>query len=433
MRQLNRARLECLGVTTIATKPDVTMRANRRAALPAALRWFWVGSLATLAFTVLVAYVEYRMGFSRFHYNPLTGDRYQDLMEFMPVYRLLHSAAFFDGIGESRVAYPPFGAVLYALIYATGHPVAFYLGTATAWVAVCIWGIRRALIRQGVGAVAAALFPLTLTLTSFPLAGLLQRGNLELYVWIFAATGTWLFFRGKPDEAAVFWGLAAAMKLYPVLFLALLLPCRRWRAFAVGLGTFVGVSVASMAWLGPSIQIAWHGALRNIFGYQGRRAGEWTLHELMANHTAYHLAKFAAAAAGAPVAKLAIGYYLCGAAVLALAFFGKLWRMPVGNQLLALTAFMVGFPPVSYFYTLVQLYAPCLVLLFVAVWAERVGVKIKGLWYTTLLFVPLFSSFMLFTFPRVFLFGGLVQGLLLVVLFLCAIQYRFEVPELAAA
>ena len=47
--------------------------------------------------------------------------------------------------------------------------------------------------------------------------------------------------------------------------------------------------------------------------------------------------------------------------------------MPQSNQLLAVTAFMVMFPPVSYFHTLVHLYAPLLVLLFVAIRAERVG------------------------------------------------------------
>jgi len=43
---------------------------------------------------------------------------------------------------------------------------------------------------------------------------------------------------------------------------------------------------------------------------------------------------------------------------------------------------------------------------------------------TLLLFLPLFASFMLFPFPRVWLFGGLVQSARLVVLFLCAVQYQ---------
>jgi hypothetical protein len=396
------------------------------------VRWFWIGSVASVVLALMIAFIERQMGFSRFHYNPLTGDRYQDLMEFVPVYRLLHSAAFFDGVGYSRVAYPPCGAVLYAILYATGHPVVFYLATAVLWVALCVMGVRRGLIKEGISATAATLFGFTLLLSSFPLTGLIQRGNLELYVWMFAATGVWLFVSGSYKTAAVLLGLAAAIKLYPIVLLGLFLPARKWRAFTVGLGTCITTSVASMAWLGPTIPIAWHGALRNVLGYGSMRAGEWSLHELMANHTVYHLAKFLMIGFRVPFSNPSVVYYAAGAAVLGVSFFARLWNMPVANQLLALTSFMVAFPPVSYFYTLVQLYAPWLVLLLVASRAERAGVKIKGLWATILLFVPLFSSFMLFSFPRVFLFGGLVQGLLLGVLFLCSLQYRFEVPQTPA-
>ena len=98
-------------------------------------------------------------------------------------------------------------------------------------------------MRAGIGGATAILFPLTVLLASFPIAGLLQRGNIELFLWIVTATGVWMFVRGRDDAAAVLWGLAAALKLYPVVLLALLLPrkthvseSRRgapktWRAF----------------------------------------------------------------------------------------------------------------------------------------------------------------------------------------------------------
>ena len=393
--------------------------------LPAVLRMFWVGSVVVFGLMILVSYIEYRMGFAHWHYNPLSGDRYQDLMEFPPVYKLLHTAAFFQGVGYSRVAYPPFGAVIYAIVYGTGHPIGFYLGTAAVWVAAGVWGVRRRLVAQGISAVTATLFPLTIALASFPIAGLLQRGNIELFLWVFAATGTWAFLRGRENWAAVLWGLAAAMKLYPLIFLGLLLPRGRWRTFGVGLATFVGATVLSLAWLGPTMVVALQGSLSNVFGYQGIRASQWTLHELMANHTAYDLAKFGALLTGVSLAKLTLPYYACGALVMGLAFFGKLWKMPVANQLLAITAFMVMFPPVSYFYTLVQLYAPWAVLVMVAVRADKAGVRVPGLRLTMLLFLPLFGSFMLLSFPRVYLYGGLMQAALLVVLFLCAVEYPF--------
>jgi hypothetical protein len=39
--------------------------------------------------------------------------------------------------------------------------------------------------------------------------------------------------------------------------------------------------------------------------------------------------------------------------------------------------------------------------------------------------VGLFASFMLFTFPRVGLFGGLVQAFLLLWLWVCAVEFPF--------
>jgi uncharacterized membrane protein len=110
---------------------------------------------------------------------------------------------------------------------------------------------------EGIGGVTATLFPLTVALVSFPIAGLLQRGNIELFVWVFAGVGTWLFVRGREDAAAALWGLAAAVKLYPIVLLGLLLPRGKWRAFAVGVGTFVGVTVASLRGWGR--RWAWRG------------------------------------------------------------------------------------------------------------------------------------------------------------------------------
>jgi hypothetical protein len=395
--------------------------------LPPVLRMFWVGSGVAFGLMLLVGYIEYRMGFSKWHYNPLSGPRYEDLMEFQPVIRMVHTAAFFDGVGDSRVAYPPLSAVLYAALYGTGHAVGVYLTTAAAWLAAGVWGVRRALMRRDICATTATLFPLTVALVSFPIVGLLQRGNVELFLWVIAATGIWAFLRGREDEAAVLWGLAAAMKLYPVIFLALLLPRHKWRAFAVGVAVFVGSTLAAMWWLGPTMDVVWRGSLRNVFGYQGYRVSMWSLHELMANHSVFGLAKFGAMVSGVPLVKLTLPYYACGALVMGAAFFGRLGKMPVANQLLAVTAFMVMFPPVSYFYALVHLYAPCVVLVMVAIEAERRGESVPGLRLTMILFVPLFATFMLFTFPRVFLFGGLVQAALLVWLFACAVRFPFLV------
>jgi hypothetical protein len=213
--------------------------------------------------------------------------------------------------------------------------------------------------------------------------------------------------------------------LYPVIFLVLLLPRGRYRAFGLGVASFVGASVLSLWFLGPTIGVAWHGSVMNVFGYQGVRVAEWSFHELAANHSAFGLAKLLAILMGFPLAKLTLPYYAAGAVVFAAVFFGRVARMPVANQLLAVTAFMVMLPAVSYPYTLVHLYAPLAVLVFVAIRAERDRQRVRGLSAVMLLFLPLFTSFMLLTYSRALMFGGLIQACVLVALFVCAAVFPF--------
>jgi hypothetical protein len=397
-----------------------------RVRLPELLRRFWAWSAVAFGLTLAVAY--------GMHYNPMALPPFGDLMVYFGTYQWLHTSVFFFNVIAkpipeplfSPVAYPPFGAVVYAAFYSTANPVLSYLGVTAAWLGAAVWGVRRGLMRVGLAGVTATLFPLTLVLISFPIARLVDEGNLELVLWILAALGAWAYLREADDTAAVLWGLAAAMKLYPVILLILLLPRRRWRAFAVGVATFVGATVLSLWWLGPTMGVAWRGSIQNVFGYQGLRASEWTQRELVANHSVFGLVKLVAMIAGLPPARLTLPYYVCGAVAMGLAFFGRLWKMPVANQLLAVIVFMVMFPPVTYYHTLLHLYAPFVALVFVAIRAERAGVSIPGLRGTVMLFVPLFASYTLYTFPRVFLFGGLVQACLLLLLFLCALQYPFS-------
>jgi hypothetical protein len=366
---------------------------------------------------------------------------FYDLSEYPGTYTLLHTGAFFNNVAGrpwpypmySPVAYPPFAAVVMAPMYAFPIPELLFLMVSAAWLVVSIWWAGRALVRSGIGPVTAILFPLTLVVTSFPIARLIHQGNIELVVWMFTAAGVWAFLRGRDDAAAVLWGLAAAMKLFPLVLLGLMLPRGRTHAFAVGVGTFAGATVASLWWLGPTMGVAWRGSLQNVFGYQSKRLAELSLPSLASNHSVAELVKVAVRIAHYPPDKVALPYYACGALVLGVVFFGRLWKMPVANQLLALSTFMVMFPTISYFHALVHLYAPFAVLCGLAIRAQRVGVTVPGLKGTMLLFAPLFAPFTVLTFPQVLLFGGLVQGVLLVVLFGCAARFPFAVDGAEAA
>ena len=52
--------------------------------------------------------------------------------------------------------------------------------------------------------------------------------------------------------------------------------------------------------------------------------------------------------------------------------------MPVANQVLAVSTFMVMFPPISYYHALVHMIAPLIILGWIAIEAERAGVRVRG-------------------------------------------------------
>ncbi|HEY4357253.1 MAG TPA: glycosyltransferase family 87 protein [Acidobacteriaceae bacterium] len=404
------------------------------ASLPRPVRVFWVASIVAILLTLLVSGLERHAGVQKLRWDPLSDPWMGDLKEYPGTYLLLHTSAFFDGrLPDKRmvdpfgaVAYPPFAAVVMAPGYLSGHPVGVFLGSSAAFLLAAWLAVRRTLLRAGIASWAAALFPLSLILISFPIQRLVHQGNVELVLWAFTVLGIWAFLRGRDEWAAVLWGLAAAMKLYPIVLLILLLPRGKYRAIAIGAAAFVGVSWLSLWWLGPSVAVAWQGSLHNVFGYQSLRASEWTLRELVANHSLFDLVKMGATMAHAPLGRLTLPYYgLCGT-IFCAAFFGKLRRMPVENQLLAVTVFMVLLPTISYYHTLVQLYAPLLLLVLLAIRARDAGVRVRGLQGTMLLFVPLFVPFTLLTFPEKFVYCGMLQAVVLAILFLCSLEFPFN-------
>ena len=415
----------------------ITNGAEGREALPKLLRRFWLWSAVAFGLMLVIGDVERRMGYPDSHYNPLSFPLFGDLMEYLGTFQWLHTTTFFFNVSGkpitfplfSPVTYPPFAVVVLAAIYSGASPVLLYLEIAAVWLTAVVLGVRYTLVQYKIGATTALLFPLTLILMSYPITRLLVEGNLELLLWILTATGAWAYLRESDNTAAVLWALAGAMKLYPGILLILLLPRRRWRSFALGVTTLVGVTLLSLWWIGPTMGVAWRGWIQILIGFQEERSTQWNMVQLASNHSFFSLVKLGAMLGGLALGKLMLPYYLCGAVTISWAFFGRLWRMPAINQLLSVSLFMVIFPPISYAHALVQLYAPLLALLMLAIRADRTNVSITGLRGTVLLFVPLFAAYTLFTFRAVLLFDGLVQSVLLLILFGCALRFPFAIND----
>lgn len=400
--------------------------------LPKSISVLWATCLATLLLGLVIAAWGRHRHLTQTAWDPFSDPLLGDLLEYPATYQLLHQAAFFDNAPPcalprsmfSAVAYPPFAAAILAPLYRNVSPVWGFLCAAVAWVAVALWKARQLLLRHGMPTLDSNLFLLTLLLSSFPLARLVHQGNVELVLWIFAASGTWAFLQGKDFTAASLWALAGAMKLYPLLLLILFLPRRKPTALFMGVALALAASWVSLWWIGPTVWIAWKGSLRNVLGYQDLRAAEWSLRELAANHSWFGWAKLLAEVLRLAPQRMLLPYGTCGMILLIWAL-RRLWAMPVANHLLAVYAFMLAFPPISYFHTLVHLYTPLLLLICFAFHAQRNGIVVRGLQRTLLLFVPLFAPYTLLLYPPALLFSGLIQSLTLLLLFFCALTVPF--------
>src|ERR1700712_3290597 len=127
--------------------------------LPKVLRWFWVGSAATSLLTAVVAWLEWRAGWVKGRWDPLQFPNFSDLLEYLPTFRLVHTAAFYRGSEASSGAFSPFWAALFGVVYAFGHAVRVYLLVAAVWSVGVVWGVRGALVRRGIRPWTAVLFP----------------------------------------------------------------------------------------------------------------------------------------------------------------------------------------------------------------------------------------------------------------------------------
>jgi hypothetical protein len=396
---------------------------------------FWALLLVASGISLAITGWGQRLGVPQTRWDPLSDPLLGDLMEYPATYQLLHSAAFFSndpprnlpGPMFSAVAYPPFAAAILAPLYLLVSPVWGFLCAAFIWLTAALLFARRILLHNGLSAMPAMLFPLSLMVASFPIARLVHQGNIELAVWIFTATGTWALLRNNDLAAAVLWGLAGALKLYPALLLMLLVPRRKMGFLLVGGGVCAGVSWMSLWWLGPTMSIAWKGSLRNVFGYQDLRASEWSFRELVANHSWFGWVKLLAELLHVHSEKLLVPYSLCSVVLLTWTV-QRMWTMPIANQLLAITAFMLAFPSISYYHTLVHLYVPLLVLVCCALQTQQSTFSMSRLQETLLLFIPLFAPYTLLLFPRALLFCGLLQSLTLLLLLLCALRLPLPGP-----
>jgi hypothetical protein len=259
---------------------------------------------------------------------------------------------------------------LFILFPSAGNPTfviwrfeAFIMATSLAMALM----FRRALIRRGLAPWYATLFLIPTYLLSFPLWFELHQGNMEVVMWIMVTLGIWAFWTDKPWTAAGFFGVAAAMKLFPFIFLGLFIARKQYRQAALLVMAGALTTVASLWLVCPDIPYSWRQISEGVNGFRWY----YVLH-IMPVESGFDHSLFCVLKRLLPkmlVSRLAqvLTVYFAVAAIAGIVlFFGKIRKQPLVNQILCLSIAAIVLPPASFDYTLLHLYAPFALLCFVA-------------------------------------------------------------------
>ena len=235
------------------------------------------------------------------------------------------------------------------------------------------------LVRRGLKTWDAWLLLLTSALLSWPILVCLHQGNIEAMLWIGVAIAVWAYYRGMYWRSALLIGVMGSFKLYPLFLLGLFLAPRKYLQIALGVLTFVVLNVVGLAYIGPTIPIAYQRISAAVQAFSGSCFDVTVDREFLAvDHSLVSLIR---TLYSDPAFLLGLHrVYMPIAAILMTGFFfAFIWKMPALNQLLVICVATVLLPPRSYDYTLQMLYIPWGRMTMLAVSAAAAGRRIDGL------------------------------------------------------
>jgi len=148
--------------------------------------------------------------------------------------------------------YFPFGAILPYPLTLIPYPLAVVV-FAAGFIAMLAW-FNAAFMRTG-APLTDAVPIVALTLMNYPAQVILDRGNIEAFVFAFLAGFTVLLVRRRPGPAAGMLGAAIAMKAAPVVFLPLMHKVGGRRGVVVAGAAAAGLTLASLLLFKSPIQV----------------------------------------------------------------------------------------------------------------------------------------------------------------------------------
>jgi Glycosyltransferase family 87 len=326
--------------------------------IPAPLKVFSAITVVLTLLSWLFAFVCARLHLPAIYswpYNVLQPG--SDFSSYQERFRHLHTMQFFriEGLGYLYPA--PLAIFYHALFVIWGdrpHPIRILIAFTIASACIATIFFFLALRRRRISVLPAASFCLITLVFSYPLYYEIQRGNVEVAIWITLMAAIWAFRAGRNSLSAVLIGIAIACKWYPVVLLGLFLFPKKWKPIPIALLTAAMVTLFSDWWLGPSGKIAMaetkHGMQEFLDIY--------AIHYVVVgyDHSFFAFFKFFIRPFH-PNLIVDLGRYLKLAAVGATAlYFLRIRKLPVINQISILIILMITLPPVSFDYTLLHLY-----------------------------------------------------------------------------
>jgi len=333
--------------------------------------------------------------------------------------------------GPVMFVYPaPALAVFAFFIRVFSQPVtAFLIFSAAVYLAAATL-LRRAI---GPQRELSTIVPITIAITllcAYPAVFQMDRGNIEIVSFLFLLGGVTCFIRQQYWAAAILFGLAGSIKPFPLLFVYLLLTKRLYKQVLLAGAIFLFANLLALAWIGPTVLDAYHSLAADKQIFFQNFLLKYHPNAIHFDHSLFSCLKQAIrlllgwTSEEAMAARLTLAYliYVPLAGIFAALCLWLFRNKPVLNQLFAVTVIVLVVPPLSYDYTLIELYI---------VWGAFVIHLLNDSPFARpLIFLIPFAILMT---PHPFLrfgmvgCGGQVNALLL--LFLLAVAYKIDLPS----
>jgi Glycosyltransferase family 87 len=406
--------------------------------LPKVLKQFALQSSIWTALcfaTVGICRFALHLGYPYNYPAPPWSDLYWDFIHWRMRFLLFHSPQFYDL--RDPLMYPAPVVVFYKILLlkpvSLWHPQFIVVRFAaimllTSWAILVVF--RKALIRRGLAPQSASNFVLVTYLCSFPFWVEMHQGNMEFFVWIIVAGGIWAFWNARSWTSATLFGVAIAMKIFPAVFIGLFVARKQYRQAVYTLVAAAVTQVISLWLVCPDIRYSWQQTSAAVNRFRVTYMLKLLPMESGFDHSLFCLFKRALPVLPPPeqMSHILNVYLILASIGFSILFFARIRKLPIVNQIVCLSIAAIFLPPTSYDYTLLHLYAPFAVLVFVALQhAAQPASKAsaRGLFFAFCLLAFLLAPESEFIYHGLRV-AGYMKAVALLLLWIVALIYPFE-------